>query len=109
LGLEGIVSKRRDSRYRSGRSLTWLKIKNPASDRSGNLYIFEIKVWESHHENLLQALRYGQLNGALDYDGLNEIWMRRPDADRTLNEAHQGKFDLQLKVEEFNSDKSSSS
>ena len=28
LGLEGIVSKRRDSRYRSGRSLTWLKIKN---------------------------------------------------------------------------------
>ena len=29
LGLEGIVSKRRDSRYRSGRSLTWLKIKNP--------------------------------------------------------------------------------
>jgi bifunctional non-homologous end joining protein LigD len=29
LGLEGIVSKRRDVRYRSGRSLTWLKIKNP--------------------------------------------------------------------------------
>ena len=29
LGLEGIVSKRRDARYRSGRSLTWLKIKNP--------------------------------------------------------------------------------
>jgi bifunctional non-homologous end joining protein LigD len=30
LGLEGIVSKRRDSRYRSGRSLDWLKMKNPA-------------------------------------------------------------------------------
>jgi bifunctional non-homologous end joining protein LigD len=30
LGLEGIVSKRRDARYRSGRSLTWLKVKNPA-------------------------------------------------------------------------------
>jgi bifunctional non-homologous end joining protein LigD len=30
LGLEGIVSKRRDARYRSGRSLTWLKIKNSA-------------------------------------------------------------------------------
>jgi bifunctional non-homologous end joining protein LigD len=29
LGLEGIVSKRRDARYRSGRSVTWLKIKNP--------------------------------------------------------------------------------
>jgi bifunctional non-homologous end joining protein LigD len=30
LGLEGIVSKRRDSHYRSGRSPDWLKMKNPA-------------------------------------------------------------------------------
>jgi bifunctional non-homologous end joining protein LigD len=30
LGLEGIVSKRKDSPYRSGRSPDWLKIKNPA-------------------------------------------------------------------------------
>jgi ATP dependent DNA ligase domain len=29
LGLEGIVSKRRDSLYRSGRSPDWLKSKNP--------------------------------------------------------------------------------
>ena len=28
LGLEGIVSKRKDSTYRSGRSLDWLKMKN---------------------------------------------------------------------------------
>ena len=33
LGLEGIVSKRRDARYRSGRSRTWLKIKNPDYER----------------------------------------------------------------------------
>ena len=33
LGLEGIVSKRRDARYRSGRSLTWLKINNPGYER----------------------------------------------------------------------------
>jgi len=32
-GLEGIVSKRRDARYRSGRSLTWLKVKNPDYER----------------------------------------------------------------------------
>jgi ATP-dependent DNA ligase len=32
LGLEGIVSKRKDSRYISGRSPYWLKIKNPASE-----------------------------------------------------------------------------
>jgi hypothetical protein len=30
LGLEGIVSKRKDSRYRSGRSPDWIKSKNPA-------------------------------------------------------------------------------
>jgi bifunctional non-homologous end joining protein LigD len=30
-GLEGIVSKRKDSPYRSGRSPDWLKIKNPAA------------------------------------------------------------------------------
>jgi ATP-dependent DNA ligase len=32
LGLEGIVSKRLDSPYRSGPSKTWLKSKNPASE-----------------------------------------------------------------------------
>jgi bifunctional non-homologous end joining protein LigD len=31
LGLEGIVSKRKDSPYRSGRSSDWLKMKNPAA------------------------------------------------------------------------------
>jgi bifunctional non-homologous end joining protein LigD len=29
MGFEGIVSKRRDSRYSSGRSPHWLKSKNP--------------------------------------------------------------------------------
>jgi bifunctional non-homologous end joining protein LigD len=31
LGLEGIVSKRKDSPYRSGRSPDWLKMKNAAA------------------------------------------------------------------------------
>jgi bifunctional non-homologous end joining protein LigD len=30
MGLEGMVSKRKDSTYRSGRSPDWLKSKNPA-------------------------------------------------------------------------------
>jgi ATP-dependent DNA ligase len=30
MDLEGIVSKRKDSPYRSGRSSDWLKMKNPA-------------------------------------------------------------------------------
>jgi ATP-dependent DNA ligase len=29
MGLEGIVSKRKDSAYRSGRSPDWLKMENP--------------------------------------------------------------------------------
>ena len=32
MGLEGIVSKRKDSAYRSGRSPDWLKSKNPACE-----------------------------------------------------------------------------
>jgi ATP-dependent DNA ligase len=31
VGLEGIVSKRKDSMYRSGRSPDWLKMKNPVA------------------------------------------------------------------------------
>jgi bifunctional non-homologous end joining protein LigD len=31
LGLEGIVSKRKDSRYSSGRSPHWIKSKNPSA------------------------------------------------------------------------------
>jgi ATP-dependent DNA ligase len=37
MGLEGIVAKRRDSRYRSGRCRNWVKIKNmahPAIERA---------------------------------------------------------------------------
>jgi ATP-dependent DNA ligase len=37
MGLEGIVAKRRDSRYRSGRCQDWVKIKNmahPAIERA---------------------------------------------------------------------------
>jgi hypothetical protein len=30
-GLEGIVSKRRDLAYRSGRTKSWMKVKNPNS------------------------------------------------------------------------------
>jgi hypothetical protein len=73
-----------------------------ALDRDGNLYIFEIKVWESRRENLLQVLRYGQINGALDYDGLNEIWQRAAGVDRTLEETHHAKFDVTLSHEQFN-------
>lgn len=73
-----------------------------ALDREGRLYIFEVKVWESHYENLLQVLRYGQLNGALDYDGLNKIWMRQPRSYASLREAHKDKFGCEIPFENFN-------
>jgi ATP-dependent DNA ligase len=33
MGLEAIVSKRVESRYRSGRCRSWVKVKNPAYQR----------------------------------------------------------------------------
>jgi len=35
MGLEGIVSKRATSCYKSGRCLSWLKVKNPAHELLG--------------------------------------------------------------------------
>ena len=35
LGVEGIVSKRVTSRYKSGSCLIWVKVKNPAYERRG--------------------------------------------------------------------------
>jgi bifunctional non-homologous end joining protein LigD len=37
MGLEGIVSKRVTSRYKSGACRSWLKVKNPAYERRGAL------------------------------------------------------------------------
>jgi ATP-dependent DNA ligase len=33
MGLEGLVSKRIDSRYKSGRCLSWVKVKNTTYER----------------------------------------------------------------------------
>jgi ATP-dependent DNA ligase len=43
MGLEGIVSKRRDLPYRSGRVRSWTKVKNPASPAM--LRIVEEGAW----------------------------------------------------------------
>jgi bifunctional non-homologous end joining protein LigD len=37
MGLEGIVAKRRDRPYRSGRSSDWIKVKNPAAPAATRL------------------------------------------------------------------------
>jgi ATP-dependent DNA ligase len=48
MGLEGIVSKRLGSRYRSGRSKDWLKFKNPdapAVKREAEGLMFLVRWW----------------------------------------------------------------
>ena len=37
-GLEGIVSKRRDALYRSGRSPHWIKVKNPHAPAATRIF-----------------------------------------------------------------------
>jgi bifunctional non-homologous end joining protein LigD len=73
LGLEGIVSKRLGSRYRSGRSRQWIKSKNPAApavkreaEESNSQHncgrTFPWRgvrgVWEAHREKFLAPLRW---------------------------------------------------
>ncbi|MDX6047615.1 MULTISPECIES: hypothetical protein [Bacillus] len=80
-----------------------------ALDRNGDLYIFELKRWSSHQENLLQVLRYGQLYGNSNYDELNEMfrkYRKNNDSETELYEIHKQYFDLsdssRLSKEEFN-------
>jgi len=44
-----------------------------ALDRNGDLYIFELKRWQAHEENILQVLRYGQIYGQYDYEQLQNM------------------------------------
>ena len=56
-----------------------------ALDKDGDLYIFELKRWESNKENLLQVLRYGQLFGRSTYDDLNELYKKYQQKSQSLN------------------------
>mgnify|MGYP000886990417 CR=1 FL=1 len=73
-----------------------------AIDERGKLYIFEIKVWESRSENLLQVLRYGQILGNYTYDDLDRIF-RHDDSGRSLADSHRATFGIELPKEKFNS------
>lgn len=73
-----------------------------ALDERGHLYIFEIKVWESRSENLLQALRYGQLFGAYDYGELDQLFRKFDETGRSLADAHRAAFGATLSETEFN-------
>lgn len=59
-----------------------------ALDRKGELYIFELKRWQSQKENILQVLRYGQIYGQYSYEQLQEMLQKYGKAN-TLNLAQK--------------------
>ena len=73
-----------------------------AVDKAGNLFIFELKAWESHSANLLQVLRYGQLYGAMKYPELDAWFKKATDPSQSLKVAHRAKFGVELSEESFN-------
>lgn len=68
-----------------------------ALDSKGELYIFELKKWESNSENLLQVLRYGQLYGSSMYDELDELYKKKHSSN--LKDDHKKYFDLDEAIE----------
>lgn len=73
-----------------------------ALDSEGKLYIFELKAWESNPQNLLQALRYGQIFGSYSYEDLARLYERSKSGAGTLINAHRSKFGVSLRAEDFN-------
>lgn len=73
-----------------------------AIDKYGNLFIFELKAWESLSENLLQVLRYGQIYGASKYEELDAWYKKATDQSQSLKSAYKAKFDAELSEDKFN-------
>lgn len=73
-----------------------------AIDKNGDLYIFELKAWESQETNLLQVLRYGQIFGQNTYSDLNELYLKFfPNSNNLLNSLNE-KFNTQLTEKDIN-------
>lgn len=77
-----------------------------ALDRSGVLFIFELKRWQSSAENLLQVMRYGQKFGRYTYQQLEALVRSSQKLDGTLRDRHQTYFGLESPLDEdqFNQD-----
>ncbi len=77
-----------------------------ALDNKGDLYIFELKRWESNSENILQVMRYGQIFGRYAYYELEGLARRQQKLEGSLKEKHKEYFDLgeALQESQFNQD-----
>ncbi len=80
-----------------------------AIDQKGDLYIFELKRWQSHQENILQVLRYGQKYGQYSYEQLNVLlkkYTKIDDVDLSTkhHEYFQESIEKPLEHSHFNKD-----
>jgi len=73
-----------------------------AIDSNGDLYIFELKAWESKEYNLLQALRYGQIYGQYSYEYLNDLFLKFFPESQSLLKTLNNKFGTNLTVDKIN-------
>lgn len=73
-----------------------------AIDKNGDLYIFELKAWESQDSNLLQVLRYGQIFGQSSYADLNELYLKFFPSSNNLLGSLNEKFNTQLEEKDIN-------
>lgn len=73
-----------------------------AIDKNGDLFIFELKAWESQDANLLQVLRYGQKFGQSSYADLNELYLKFFPNSKGLLSALNEKFNSNLEEENIN-------
>lgn len=75
-----------------------------AIDSKGDLYIFELKAWESQEYNLLQALRYGQIYGQYSYESLNDLFLKFFPESPDLLKALNNKFGASLTPDKINNE-----
>lgn len=73
-----------------------------ALNQDGDLFIFELKAWESDSANLLQVLRYGQIFGSSSYQDLDCMYRRSYGHGQDLKSAHQAKFSVDLEESQYN-------
>ena len=77
-----------------------------ALDKTGTLYIFELKRHEANPENLLQVMRYGQIFGRYAYEELEQLARRQQQLQGSLKASHKEYFELNVELSEsdFNTD-----
>ena len=75
-----------------------------ALDKEGQLYIFELKRWQSNVENILQVMRYAQIFGRYTYLELEDLARRQYRFEGKLKSKHKEFFELdnELSDSDFN-------